>query len=186
MFILLSTFSLTLILFLHQSVGQSLPYTFGYRSAFKFHGAGNMNLIISAPHGGNATPADVPDRSTGGCLRRTGSDAGRCTWFYNDTCSDGNVCEAVLVRDVLTDQFAENVANELFRRWGLKPFVVIGLWKRSKVEYNREINQGTLNHPEAMAAYRGYHSFINESVNQINRDFSPGLLIDIHGHIVGK
>ena len=163
-----------------------LPYTDGYRSSCKQHLNGSVNLIISAPHGGSAMPFDVPDRMVGGCRRQSGANAGRCTWIYDDPCQDGQRCATTVVQDMLSDEFAENVANELFARWNLKPYVIIGKWSRKKVDFNREINEATLNHPQAMLAHQSYHSSIEMSINEINRDFGKGLLIDIHGHGVGK
>lgn len=162
--------------------GNSLSYIFGYRSSYKFHEHGNINLIISAPHGGNVAPTDVPNRSSGGCGRTANPNTFNCTWNYNDTCVDANPCDVGNTRDVLTDEFAENVANELNNRWGHKPFVIIGMWSRGKVEFNRPILQGTLQHPESVASYQGYHSFISDNVDRIDRNFGTGLLIDFHGH----
>ncbi|CAF3212399.1 unnamed protein product [Rotaria sp. Silwood2] len=183
MFVFLGVFYLTLTFFPHESIQQQpLPYTLGYRSSFKFHQPCTFNLLISAPHGGNGTPSDVPDRTIGGCLRLSGPSAGRCTWFYNDTCADGTRCNATTSKDSRSDEFAENVANELNKTWGYKPSVIIAKWSRMKVDFNREINEATFNHPEAIAAYQGYHSFIDQAINQINASFGRGLLIDIHGH----
>jgi hypothetical protein len=176
-----------IVLLINPSIEQqSLKFVDGYRSSCKFHQQGNVNLLISAPHGGGILPNDVPDRTSGGCLRKTGDNAGVCTWFYNDQCRDGEQCDSTIVRDTLSDEFAENVVKELNEKWSLKPFVVIGKWSRKKVDFNREINEATLNHPEAIIAYQSYHSNIQQAVNQISQTFGKGLLIDIHGHGAGK
>ena len=163
-----------------------LPLTDGYRSSCAFNWNGNVNLILSAPHGGSFLPFDVPDRRSGGCRRRFGSNADRCTWFYNDACLDGQPCNATLVQDTLSDQFAENVADELSRRWNYRPFMVIGRWSRKKVDFNREMNEATFNHPEAIAAHQSYHSNLEQMILRVNRTFGRGLLIDIHGHAEPK
>ncbi|UJR11119.1 hypothetical protein I4U23_015301 [Adineta vaga] len=187
MFRLFYIFCFSFVLFSHESIQQqSLPYTAGYRSSFRFHQTGNINLLISAPHGGTVMPYDVPDRTIGGCLRTSGLNAGECTWFFNDTCSDGNICNTTTVRDTQSDEFAENVANELNKTWGYKSYVIIGTWSRKKVDFNREIDEATLNHPEAIAAYQAYHAFINQTVNYIHNNYDTGLLIDIHGHGQGN
>lgn len=160
----------------------SLQFTDGYRSSCKFFLQGNFSLIISAPHGGIIAPVDVPDRTIGGCRRNTSV----CTWFYNDTCSDGQKCSSTTVKDTLSDEFAENVANELRANWSLTPYVIIGKWSRKKVDFNREINEATLNHPEAILAYQNYHSNLRQAVNDTDQRFGRGLLIDIHGHGDGK
>lgn len=161
---------------------QSLQYVDGYRSSCKIHQAGTINLIISAPHGGTLMPNDVPDRTSGGC-RRPGSS---CTWKYNDECHDGQRCATTTVQDSLSDQFAENVVEELTNSYGLKPFAVIGKWSRKKVDFNRELNEATLNHPEAMHAHQSYHSSLQNAINTVQQQFGKGLLIDVHGQGVGK
>ncbi|CAF1272827.1 unnamed protein product [Adineta ricciae] len=163
-----------------------LNYIDGYRSSFKYHQQGNVNLIISAPHGGSLTPNDLPDRKIGGCRRQSGINAGLCTWWYNDTCIDGQRCNTTTVKDTLSDEFAENVVNELDIQYALKPYVVIGKWSRTKIDFNREIQEATLNHPEAMSAHRHYHGNIQQAVDKIKLNFGKGLLLDIHGHSVGN
>jgi len=177
----------TILSFIDQSIQQkSLSFIDGYRSSCKSHQQGNINLIISAPHGGSIMPIDVPDRTSGGCLRLSGANAGVCTWLHNDPCLDGKPCNATVVKDTLSDEFAENVANELDKTWGYKSFVIIGKWSRKKVDFNREINEATFNHPQARLAHQSYHSNIVQAINQIKQTFGKGLLIDIHGHGQGK
>ncbi|CAF3701218.1 unnamed protein product [Rotaria sordida] len=183
MFAFLGVFYLTITFLPHESIQQQpLPYALGYRSSFRFHQPSTINLLLSAPHGGNVMPSDVSNRTIGGCLRTSGPNAGHCTWLYNDACVDGTRCNATTVKDDKSDEFAENVANELNKTWGYKPSVIIANWSRKKVDFNREINEATFNHPEAIAAYQGYHTFIDQAVDQINANFGTGLLIDIHGH----
>ena len=50
--------------------------------------------------------------------------------------------------------------------------------KRSKLDANREINEATLNVPDAIKAYRDYAKFINKAKSSIR---GRGLLLDIHG-----
>lgn len=179
--------SFAIVSFFGLSIQQGpLEYTDGYRSSCKFHQQGNVNLIISAPHGGSILPADVPDRTAGGCRRKTGLHANVCTWFYNDSCLDGEPCASTTVKDTLSDQFAENVANELSEKWSLRPYVVIGKWSRRKIDFNREINEATFNYPEAILAYQSYHSNIEQAVNEVSQKFGKGLLLDIHGQGAGK
>ncbi|CAF0983730.1 unnamed protein product [Adineta steineri] len=187
---MLTWYSLSIIIvlfFIDSSIEQgTLNFLDGYRSSCKHHQQGNVNLIISAPHGGTLLPDDLPNRTIGGCLRKTGTNAGICAWWFNDTCTDGERCNATTVRDTLSDEFAENVANELNIQYQLKPFIVIGKWNRIKIDFNREINEATLNHPEAIAAHHSYHSNIQQAINKINQNFGKGLLLDIHGHSAGN
>ena len=78
------------------------------------------------------------------------------------------------------------MANELNKTWGYKPFVVIGVWSRGKVEFNRVMIEGTLQQPDSVASYQGYHSFISDNVDRLYRNIGTGLVIDFHGQSAGK
>ena len=147
--------------------GTTLEYNYGYRSCCKYHSHSNVNIILSAPHGGVLQPDHVPDRT-------------------DNVHSDENNCQITVTKDICTDEFAENVADELNKIGHVRPFVIIGRWSRKKVDFNREIHEATLNHPEAMSAYESYHRHLKDAINQVNHSFGKGLLIDIHGHGIGK
>ena len=74
-----------------------------------------------------------------------------------------NISKTITVRDSLSDVFAENVADELNKKWGFKPFFIIGKWNSVKVDFNREINEATLNHPEPIAAHHIHRESKNEA-----------------------
>ena len=156
---------------------EGFDYVDGYRSSCKYHSQGTLNLILSAPHGGGLLPDDLPDRTAGRCVRPAVGD---------ESCPDELCLKTTVVKDTRTDEFTENVANELNQTWGFKPFVIIGKWHRRKIDFNREILEGTLNHPETVSAYENYHQNVSDAVEQVNRYFGKGLLIDIHGHSRGK
>ncbi|CAF0990700.1 unnamed protein product [Rotaria sordida] len=156
---------------------ETLEYIDGYRSSCKYHLNGNVNIILSAPHGGSLMPDNVPDRT---------NDVYICLSNTHNNCHDDKHCKIIVIKDTRTDEFTENVANELNKIGNLKPFVIIGKWNRKKVDFNREILQGTLNHPEAISAYENYHMNLNDAINQVNHLFGKGLLIDIHGHSQGN
>ncbi|UJR33999.1 hypothetical protein I4U23_021413 [Adineta vaga] len=149
---------------------KSFEYLNGYRSCCKYYLNGNVNIILSAPHGGNLLPDDVPDRTEGICVDK----------------SEIRRYKTSVLRDSRTDDFTENVANELMKKWNIKPFIIIGKWHRIKVDFNREIQEGTLNQSEAISAYENYHTHLNNAIDQVNQLFGKGLLIDIHGHSKGN
>jgi N-formylglutamate amidohydrolase len=153
---------------------ESIEYIDGYRSSYKYYFNGNVNIILSAPHGGSLTPDDVPDRTDGVYVRSS------------DEKDTEERCRTTVVKDSRTDEFTENVANELKTKWNVKPFIIIAKWHRKKVDFNREILEGTLNNPEAVSAYQNYHMSLTHAVNKVNQLFGKGLLIDIHGHSQGK
>jgi N-formylglutamate amidohydrolase len=149
----------------------TLDYADGYRSSCKYHADGTMNFILSAPHGGSRMPVDVPDRTA-----TTNKTSSTYAQHY----------KPMLLKDSRTDEFTENVANELYRRWNMKPFVIIGQWNRKKVDFNRNIAEGTCDQPEAMIAYENYHQHVRNAIRRVHAEFGHGLLIDIHGHSQGK
>jgi hypothetical protein len=62
---------------------------------------------------------NVPDRTRRGCCRPSNTSiANVCTWSYDDACLDGEHFKTITVRDSLSDVFAENVADELNKKWG--------------------------------------------------------------------
>lgn len=157
---------------------EAFEYVDGYRSACKYHFNGNVNIILSAPHGGNLMPENVPDRTDNILNRYLNSKDGACY--------EPPRYKLSVTKDSRTDEFTENIANELSMMANLKPFIVIGKWHRKKVDFNREIIEATLNHPEVIPAYENYHVNLNNTINQVNNRYGKGLLIDIHGHSQGK
>ncbi|CAF4335345.1 unnamed protein product, partial [Rotaria sordida] len=103
-------------------------------------------------------PEDVPDRTIGGC-RRANSTV--CSFQFDDPCSDGVRCPVTTVQDFATDdRFAEDVADQLNQTYAIIPFLVVAKWNRKKIDFNREMNEATFNHPEAIKSYRSYHDYL--------------------------
>jgi N-formylglutamate amidohydrolase len=162
-------------------------YFSGYRNSFKaipLH-LSNTNLILSSPHAGSDMPDDIPDRTDGGC-RRNNSNV--CTFYFNDTCSNGNRCSVTTVQDFADfDPFAERIVEELYRKYKILPFAIIAKWNRKKIDFNREINEATFNHPEAMKSHSKYHNYLQKAIKKIKQKFNgKGLLLDLHQHAQGK
>ena len=178
-FFLISTISSNLVL--------SRLYFSGYRNSFKAIRLDlpNTNIILSSPHAGSEMPNDIPDRSLGGCKR---TSTNLCTFYFNDSCTDGNRCSVTTVQDFASfDPFVEQLVNEINRRYNLLPFAIIAKWNRKKVDFNREINEATFNHPQAIKSYTNYHHYLQKAIKRIERKFNgKGLLIDIHQHGQGK
>ncbi|CAF2883069.1 unnamed protein product [Rotaria sp. Silwood2] len=162
-------------------------YFSGYQDSFKaiYHNLSNTNIILSSPHAGSDIPNDIPDRTIGGCQR---NNSNSCTFYFNDTCSDGNRCSTTIQQDFASfDQFTELVTDELIRKYNLLPFVIIAKWNRKKIDFNREINEATFNHPEAIKSYNTYHNYLEKAVEIIQEKFhGKGLLLDIHQHGQGN
>src|SRR5699024_3733333 len=78
--------------------------------------AGNVPIVISAPHGGTIEPEDVPDRS----------------------------CEGVTtVRDMNTTELAFEMQQELMAGHDMQPFVIAAHIHRKKIDLNRDIEEST-------------------------------------------
>ena len=173
--------------YIARDVSEPDAYVLGYRNAFKAFqlDLSNTNIILSSPHAGSEMPEDIPNRTAGGCRR---CDPDVCTFEYNDTCSDGSRCTVTTVQDFASyDTFTEQVADELYRTYQLRPFVIIAGWNRKKVDFNREMKEATFNHPEAIKAYQAYHGYLDMASQRIQQQFNGnGLLLDIHQHGQGR
>lgn len=114
---------------------------------------GNFPLILTAPHGGKEKPDDIENRVFG----KKG-------------------------RDKNTDILTKLIANKIFEKSGVKPYVVVALIARKKVDLNRDIDEATQGDKKAQKIYFTYHSKIKSYQESIFKQFGHGLLLDIHGH----
>lgn len=145
----------------------------------------NINLILSSPHAGSDMPEDLPNRTIGGCQT---SNSSVCTFDFKEACLTGKRCPVTTVQDFASfDPFAERIVDELYDQYQVIPYAVIAQWNRIKLDFNREINEATFNHPKAIKAYKKYHKYLQKSIEQIEEKFNGiGLLLDLHQHAQGK
>lgn len=114
---------------------------------------GELPLVLSAPHGGALTPAEIPDRTSG------------------TTVTDTNSRETLLaVRDALVE------------RTGKAPHVVVSHLKRTKLDPNREIVEAAAGNPFAENAWQEFHAYLETAAATVTRTYGSGLYLDIHGH----
>lgn len=116
---------------------------------------GDFPLILSAPHGGYLTPDSLADRTCSAC---------------------------VTVRDSRTQEWARLMADDIEQRTGRRPWVVINLLARVKLDANRDVGEAADGDPHAAEAWQTYHSALEDASNEITRRFGSGLLLDLHGH----
>jgi hypothetical protein len=90
---------------------------------------GTIPLVLSAPQGGIEKPAGVPDRTTG-----------------------------ILVSDTNKPELALEMAAEIEKQTGGKPFVITNRMHRIKMDPNRPFEEATQGGVFADAVYRRYHS----------------------------
>jgi len=115
--------------------------------------AGNLPLIISAPHGGSMSPPELPDRTYG--------------TFDTDT---------------NTDNLARAVRTAVTNRYGRYPHVIICNIVRRKIDCNREIVEGAQTNANTILAWNEYHTFLARAKKAVTDSYGRGLLVDLHGH----
>jgi hypothetical protein len=115
--------------------------------------AGDLPVILSAPHGGRERPEELPDRESG-------------TFAF----------------DTNTQELARAVADELHARRGHWPHVIICRLHRRKVDCNREIVEGAAGNPLAEQAWNEFQGFIDAAAATVVRQHGRGFYIDLHGH----
>lgn len=117
--------------------------------------AGNLPLIITAPHGGLLSPASIPDRNCSGCTT---------------------------VNDFNTQELARALANAIHTQTGCWPHVIFNKLHRRKLDANRDITEAADGNPAAEQAWNEFHAFIETAKNQVLPSFGKGFYLDLHGH----
>lgn len=120
--------------------------------------SGDLPIILTAPHGGNAPIPGVPPRQ--------GKDIAR---FRTAT-------------DALTKELTENLADAIEGQMGKRPFVVAACFHRKYLDANRRPSEA-FESIEAESAYRDYHQAITDARNEVIQRWGHGILLDIHGQI---
>jgi len=114
--------------------------------------AGNLPLILTAPHDGDRQPEFAPRRGSG-----------------------------TTVRDLHTAELTLNVARRIRETTGAAPYVVIARFARQYADANRAPEEA-LESEQARPAYTAYHARIASWVDEVRARFPQGaLLVDIHG-----
>jgi N-formylglutamate amidohydrolase len=135
-------------------VGIALP-TVHAQSTYIRVESGQLPIILSAPHGGYLAPGSMKDRSCAGCT---------------------------LIPDDFTLELTEELARALFDATGKRPYSVINLLDRIKLDANRDIGEAADGDPSAEAAWLAYHDALTAARAQVTAQFGKGLVLDIHGH----
>jgi glutamine amidotransferase-like uncharacterized protein/N-formylglutamate amidohydrolase len=118
--------------------------------------AGDLPIILTAPHGGGESIPGVPKRLGKG------------------------VSKFASVSDVHTDKLAKKLADAIEAKMGKRPFVVIARFHRQYLDANRRARDA-YESPEAEEFYEAYHQAIADARSEIVKRWERGLLIDIHG-----
>ncbi|MFK8057611.1 MAG: T9SS type A sorting domain-containing protein [Saprospiraceae bacterium] len=117
--------------------------------------AGNLPIVISAPHGGSLEPATIPDRDCNNC---------------------------VVLKDSWTKPITEGVYDAIVEQTGCYPHVIINLLHRKKFDANRDVGDAADGNLTVEKTWRGYHALIDSAKAQVAKDYGRGIFFDMHGH----
>lgn len=115
--------------------------------------AGDAPLVLSAAHGGDLAPAEIPNRTVG-----------------------------TSVTDTNTDPLARAMAAAFLLETGRRPHLVLVRLRRTKLDANREIVEAAQGHPLAERAWREYHGFIDAAKVAASAAVPRPFYVDVHGH----
>lgn len=115
--------------------------------------AGDLPIILSAPHGGDLAPEALPDRTQG-----------------------------VTITDAYTQEPTRAVYDALVAETGRHPHVVINRLHRRKLDANRDLTEAAEGNACAEIAWTEFHAFTDHAKAQVREDWGAGLYLDLHGH----
>lgn len=138
-------------------LGHDGPYLsgkvyFGRENYIEYY-AGNLPIILSAPHGGQLTPDEISDRTYG-----------------------------TFVTDLNTYELTKTIMDSMIVRFGGYPHVILCKLKRTKLDANRDSIEAAQENKYALRAWQEYHHYIEVAKKKITNDQGSGLFLDIHGH----
>jgi N-formylglutamate amidohydrolase len=116
---------------------------------------GNLPIILSAPHGGNLKPAELPDRDCVDCV----------------TSTDLNTREVLKLTDSLFTVKTGCYVHAIFTNL-----------HRSKIDDNRPLPEATDSNAVTLPYYNEFHNYLATAQSAVNSKYGRGLVIDIHGH----
>jgi N-formylglutamate amidohydrolase len=126
------------------------------RYGYTEYQGGSLPIIISVPHGGALNPVSIPDRTCPG---------------------------STTVTDANTIQLAQQIDTALFRLTGRHPHLIYCHLRRTKVDCNRNLDDGTCGHPIAAEAWQDFQDFIKMAQSAAQTQFGhKTFYIDLHGH----
>lgn len=127
--------------------------TYTGRADYIEYTPGTLPIILSAGHGGDREPDEIPDRPSG-----------------------------TTVTDLNTMELTHAVEEALIARTGGRPHVIISRLDRAKLDPNREIGEAAQGNPYAELAWQEYHGYIDDAEQLVTVDHGAGLYLDMHGH----
>ncbi len=129
-------------------------------SALVFAQAGDLPIILSAPHGGTGVVPGVTERTGAGLA------TGPAGFFTG--------------RDTGTEELAREVSDAIKKRFGKSPYVVISKVHRKFMDPNRPADIA-FEDPKIQPIYDRYHASLSKYCREVTDRFQVGVLIDLHG-----
>ncbi len=126
---------------------------YGANQYIEYH-PGTLPIIFSAPHGGLVTPSNIADR----------------------TCNSPTV-----VTDSNTSDLAMQMDSACLKAFGCHAHIIICNLKRTKLDCNRDVVNGTCGDPNATQAWNEFHSYVDTAVQEVLKKYGGGIYIDLHG-----
>ncbi|WP_156762866.1 hypothetical protein [Woeseia oceani] len=121
--------------------------------------AGNLPIIVSAPHGGRLTPSSIPDRTADAC--------------------GGEIVTSV---DTNTAELALALKEKFHEHSGKYPHVIINRLKRTKLDANRDKTLASCGNAGAENAWESFLRLIEAAKAQaVANAWGKGFYIDVHG-----
>lgn len=120
--------------------------------------AGDLPIVLTAPHGGSEALANTPPRQPTGAR------------------------SFVVVRDTNTAELTERIAAALEQETGKRPYMVIARFHRKYADANRSATDA-YDHPNGKKQYDAFHESVRDAVDDVRRRWGRGILIDVHGQI---
>jgi hypothetical protein len=128
---------------------------YGNHNYTQYH-RGSLPIVISIPHGGLITPANIPDR----------------------TCNSPTT-----VTDSKTIELGRQIDTALFKLTGCHPHLIICNLKRTKIDCNRNLADGACGNSDAETAWTEFQNFIDTAQSLAKSQSSDkAFYIDLHGH----
>jgi N-formylglutamate amidohydrolase len=115
--------------------------------------AGDLPLVLTAPHGGRLKPAGLADRKEGS-----------------------------LEMDANTQELARALAAAVHARTGAHVHLVASHLHRVKLDPNREIKEAAQGDPAAELAWREFHAAVAGALAAAVARHGFAFLVDLHGH----
>jgi hypothetical protein len=123
------------------------------RNGYVEYHPGDLPIVLSAPHGGDLRPPEIPRRPGG-----------------------------VTVQDRETLDLARRIAAALEDLTGGSPHLVIMNLHRQGVDANREVAEAAYGQPHAERAWHEYHGWIEAASRIAAAAHGRALYVDVHGH----